>query len=282
VDSLNSRSWFLRENHFIGDTIDFWITDTSLIHKENLKIVMSFPASDSIGKIYSKRDSFDFKFIVKEVKKKKKEKPVPPKLHLKINASAGSSFDLNKFIEIDADKPVNSFNSSFIGLYRMEDTIPKPVKFVLKKDSLNARIFNIINKWEESTDYRLKIFPGAFTDIYGMTIDTTLVRFKTQKSEYYGKFIVTLDSVSMDMIVQILEKDRLLTQKYISHNGTLTFDYLLPGRYIIKYIFDRNGNKKWDTGNYLKKIQPEKVKFWWREEDLRSGFDVELQISCKE
>jgi viroplasmin and RNaseH domain-containing protein len=84
------------------------------------------------------------------------------------------------------------------------------------------------------------------------------------------------------MIVQILQKDKLITQKFISHSGQLTYDYILPGKYRIKCIFDRNGNKKWDTGNYLKKLEPEKVKFWWKEEDVRSGFDVEVQISCKD
>ena len=137
------------------------------------------------------------------------------------------------------------------------------------------------NKWEESSDYRLKIFPGSFTDIYGLHPDTILLRFKTQKEDYYGKFIITLDSVSMPMIVQILQKDKLLGQKYISKSGQLNFDYMFPGRYKIKYIYDRNGNKKWDTGNYLKKLQPEKVNFWWKDEDVRSGFDVEVQINCK-
>jgi hypothetical protein len=282
VDTVTSSSWLLKENHFVGDTIDYWITDTNLIQKTSLRIAMSFPASDSIGNIYVKKDTLDFKFTSKESKKKKKEKPIQPKLHLKINATAGALFDLNKFIEFEADKPIQSVNSSFIELYKMEDTIPKPIKFVFKKDSLNERKFYITDKLEESTDYRLKIFPGSFKDIYGISADTTLVRFKTQKFDYYGKFILSLDSVSMNMIVQILQKDKVLMQKSLSHSGQLIFDYLIPGKYKIKYIFDRNGNNKWDTGNYLKKLQPEKIKFWWKEEGVRSGFDVEVQISCKD
>jgi len=284
TDTIISKPWLLTEYHIVGDTIDYWITDTSLVHKENLRVATFYPASDSTGKIYSKRDTLDFKYISKEPKrrKKSKEKPVLPKLHIKINATSSGIFDLNDQIEFEADKPVQSFNASLIEFYRMEDTIPKPLKFILRKDSLNERKFSIPYKLEESTDYRLKIFPGSFTDIYGVSPDTTLVRFKTQKFDYYGKLILRLDSVSMNMIVQIFQKDKLLMQKSISHSGQLSFDYLNPGKYKIKYIFDRNGNNKWDTGNYLKKIQPEKVKYWWKEEDVRSGFDVEVQFSCKE
>jgi uncharacterized protein (DUF2141 family) len=284
TDSVIRKSWLLTENHRGGDTIDYWITDTTLIHKETLRIAMSFPASDSTGKIYAKKDTLDFKFITKEPKKKKKdkEKPVAAKLHLKINAASSGLFDLNNLIEFEADKPVQSIDPSFIELYKMEDSIPKLLKFNIRKDSLTERKFYITNKMEESADYRLKVFPGSFIDIYGERQDTALIRFKTQKFDYYGQLIVSLDSVSMNMIVQVFQKDKLIAQKNISHNGKLTFEYMLPGKYKIKYIFDRNGNNKWDTGNYLKKLQPERVKFWWKEEEVRSGFDVEIQISGKE
>ncbi len=282
LDSILYKDLFIQENYTIGDTIDFWIKDSTLIHREIIKIAAKIPFSDSIGNIYLKRDTFDFKFAFKEVKKKKKEKPVLPKLNLKCNAVPGAAFDLNNFIQIEAANPVQSFNTSFIQLFVMVDTIPKAVKYVLRKDSLNTRKFLIINKWEEGSDYRLKIFPGAFKDIYGLNPDTTLIKFKAQKADYYGKFIITLDSVTGPMIVQILQKDKLIAQKFISHSGQLTYDYIIPGKYKIKYIFDKNGNKKWDTGIYLKKLEPEKVKFWWKEEDVRSGFDVEIQISCKD
>ena len=34
---------------------------------------------------------------------------------------------------------------------------------------------------------------------------------------------------------------------------------LFPGEYSLILFEDRNNNGKWDTGNYLKKIKPEKV-----------------------
>ena len=39
------------------------------------------------------------------------------------------------------------------------------------------------------------------------------------------------------------------------------FDLLPPGKYRLRVIFDTNGNGKWDTVDYMKRTQPEKVKY---------------------
>jgi hypothetical protein len=49
-----------------------------------------------------------------------------------------------------------------------------------------------------------------------------------------------------------------------------------PDTYIIKIIHDDNGNGKWDTGNYLKAVQPEKVEFLPRELKLRANWDHDV------
>ncbi|MDA9360724.1 hypothetical protein N9R15_02965, partial [Flavobacteriaceae bacterium] len=58
-----------------------------------------------------------------------------------------------------------------------------------------------------------------------------------------------------------------------SENNRYTFDYLLPGTYGVRLIKDRNNNQQWDTGNYLKKIQPEEVIYMDGEIDLRANWD---------
>ena len=41
----------------------------------------------------------------------------------------------------------------------------------------------------------------------------------------------------------------------------LKFKNLVPGNYFLKIIEDKNQNKKWDTGNILRKKQPEVIYF---------------------
>ena len=64
-----------------------------------------------------------------------------------------------------------------------------------------------------------------------------------------------------------------------SYNTANELDYyqfplLAPGEYLFRYIRDLNGNKKWDTGNYLKKIQPEEVLYSVEPVELRANWDV--------
>ena len=57
-----------------------------------------------------------------------------------------------------------------------------------------------------------------------------------------------------------MKKMNLFSVFFVNKNkSTLNFDLLKPDKYIIRAIVDYNDNKKWDTGNYLKKQQPERV-----------------------
>ena len=57
-----------------------------------------------------------------------------------------------------------------------------------------------------------------------------------------------------------------------------TIEYLPPGEYQIRIIKDANGNGKWDTGNYLKKIQPEEVKYLKESIIVRANWELNETI----
>ncbi len=65
----------------------------------------------------------------------------------------------------------------------------------------------------------------------------------------------------MPIIVQLLDKDKLVIEKCTSLDGPIIFDYLQPKSYVIKLIFDENGDRIWTTGDLLKKKQPKKYYF---------------------
>ena len=65
----------------------------------------------------------------------------------------------------------------------------------------------------------------------------------------------------------------------INDSDYYEFKYILPGKYLFRYIRDKNGNKKWDTENYLKKIQPEIVYYSTDTIDLRAkNWDINQQL----
>ena len=187
-------------------------------------------------------------------------------------------FDLGSRVTLEPATPVFKTDSSLVHLYFWEDSVKRPVDFRLVKDSSRLRRFYLENKWQEDTRYELLVEPGAFRDIYGLANDTILSDFRTQRLDAYGSIIFHLSNVKTQLIVQLLDEkgDKLIRQQVISKDGQLTYGYLKPGKYTIKVIFDTNKNGKWDTGDYLKKIQPEKILFHTGTTEVRANWDVDV------
>ena len=55
-----------------------------------------------------------------------------------------------------------------------------------------------------------------------------------------------------------------------------------PGDYEVKVLFDLNNNGKWDTGDYWKKIQPEKVVARKKPISIRANWDNEILIDLNQ
>ena len=60
-----------------------------------------------------------------------------------------------------------------------------------------------------------------------------------------------------------------------SEKNKKNIKYLLPGTYKARIIMDSNVNKKWDTGDYFKKLQPEKVLYFYEDVIIRANWDTE-------
>ena len=59
-------------------------------------------------------------------------------------------------------------------------------------------------------------------------------------------------------------------------SSTLVYDYLNPEKYRVKLIYDINRNGKWDTGDYIKHRQAEKVLFNAEQISIRENWDIDL------
>ena len=91
---------------------------------------------------------------------------------------------------------------------------------------------------------------------------------------------ITFDSIPCPLVLQVLkgDKENFVKQVTLDKGNVALIDFLKPDKYKIKIIYDRNGNGKWDTGDYLKKIQPEKVEYFSEPEvETYSNVKVELQ-----
>src|SRR5690606_40072818 len=137
---------------------------------------------------------------------------------------------------------------------------------------------------EEKQKYFLTLYPGAVTDFFGKGNDTIKTDLSTAEYSNYGNLKITLQNVKeFPVIVQLTDdKGKFVTEYYSLEGNIVELLYLDPALYNMRIIYDANQNKMWDTGNYLQKIQPEKVIYFPEKIDIRANWDVEQIFILKD
>jgi len=284
ADTTLESKWYIQETNLTNDTIFYWLTDSSLYNKKDIKTTITYQKEDSNLVYQWTTDTINFRYFEPQ---KKEEEDSDTSLAIGLNVKNKSTFDLNKPIKLHFNTPIKAVNPEKIRLFIKEDTLEKEVDIRLEKDSLFFRRYSILNRYTEDSDYRLEIYPQAFTDIYDAVNDTIHVAFKTQKLDYYGKVLANVTGIdsSFQVIAQLVvsekEEEKVYREKVIRKDQTIDFAYLPPKEFLFKIIMDVNFNEKWDTGEYLEHIQPEEVFYYDNPINVRSNWDIEINMSVK-
>lgn len=285
INFTPSDDWFVKETSRNSDTLTYWITDTLVSRQDTLKFKLIYLAIDSLGQYAERIDTVNMRFQQTTAKgassgrKPRGDPKVVVKQSLPLSSSITNRgvLNINQSIVMAAAKPLQKVDSANIELYKLVDSLSIKQPFFCLKDSFSVRKFRIQSNWEEDSKYRLLLKPGAATDLTGLANDSAEIIFSTQKADYYSRILLTISAGQYPMIVQVLDpKERVVASRLIKQPGVSVFDYLSPGNYSLKAIYDQNGNGIWDTGNYLNHIQPEHVFLHKMTDQLRSGWDHEV------
>ncbi|MBA3970569.1 MAG: Ig-like domain-containing protein [Bacteroidetes bacterium] len=269
-----------------NDTLTYWI-------KNFIKDSLILQVSNG-NKVL---DTVSLKFIKLEDALKSKRNPL--KLRVVSSPDGNQSFDLGSELKFMFNHPISSYATTPMLL---EDTILLRVDYFLDDGNKTVSFSfwdststtedpnrpgvkvmtptkNIYSAWKENTKYHLLILPGTVTDYFGLTNDSIKIDFKTREEKYYGSVEVNLSLPSGDLryILQLLdESGNIVREDIVRKSIEISYQYLAPKKYKLKLISDDNANGKWDSGNYLKKIQPEKVIYNTELINIRSNWDAEL------
>ena len=206
------------------------------------------------------------------VKNRKKEKEKKKEyLGFKKNIK-GNALRPDQFPELIFGQPVAHTNTDSLLLITGSDSTYNPGFYFI--DSTHRRIrFPIAVK--QDTRYTLVVPDSSFVDWNGLPNERGKVTFVTKSLRDYGILVVDLaPAVSKSYVLQLLdEKENVKRETWFSSDTTITFNYLSPGKYVLKVIFDENENRKWDSGNYIYKIEPERVAFFSKELIIRANWE---------
>ncbi len=95
-----------------------------------------------------------------------------------------------------------------------------------------------------------------------------------------GKLEISINK-SFACFFQLLQNDKVILQKHFTQKPYI-IDQIIPGKYQLKYIADKNRDSIWNTGNWEKRIQPEEVAIYNSEITIRSNWDLEIEWIIKE
>jgi uncharacterized protein (DUF2141 family) len=296
-DSIINFKLFKEETSIIWDKPHFINSEKigfgyyGKLDLKNIKIESSLP--DSVNYTYTKenekdtlifwlsRNSFDslnFNLIEKDTTKlvtvkfdRAKDTLIDS---LSISPKTTSIIHLKETFKLSSNIPLENIEDSLITIRDIDSLI---VPFTT---SINDNLDQIDIKFEvsPSDNYRLFILPEAIKDIRGVSNNDTLqYNVVSQSLEDYGNvYLDVIRNSNSKFILQMIDSngDVIRVFKNVNQDATYNFDYVRPGKYIFRLIEDTNNNDKWDTGNYLKKIKPERVYYFSNELEVRANWDL--------
>ncbi|OFX47055.1 MAG: hypothetical protein A2046_14580 [Bacteroidetes bacterium GWA2_30_7] len=282
---FESKDNFISSEYSLNfDTLTCWLNDSSLIKTDSLSFSVNYPVVLQDNSIVFENDTVFGKSITYKSKSKKNEKAIVDSVYsIYSNISNGGIVDLNKSVYITTESPYKIFNADLLKVYKIIDSIQKPLKYSLIYDTLSPRKIEIKYNWESESLYEIQLDSMAFVNFIDQYSDSLNLKFRTKKLEDYVTLYLNLKNVEKPVIIQFTNASgTVIEEKFANQDSRLIFSYQKPNTYKIKIIVDDNDNEKWDTGNYKLKRQPERVIFYEKELTLKPNFDIELDFDIKE
>lgn len=273
------KPYFINEHHialaYYGEREDESYKMISQVPESFESLVTQNRETDTLDYWFrgAELDSLQFEFNIKDslqIKTVYFKNPTPDSLVVDKNTS-GSLRLLEKF-ELKTNLPITEVNSEQVKVTNI-DTLPVPASLKIQENYDRITIdFEVI----PNDRYKITLLPNALVDFWGNTNDTLVYRTSTKKIEDYGNIFLRVQHQSPHpYIIELLKGDEVF-RRYDTplEGGNYSFKLLDAAKYRVRLIEDANQNKKWDTGNYLEKIQPEQVIYYWKEIDVRANWDM--------
>ncbi|MFP4557807.1 MAG: Ig-like domain-containing protein [Bacteroidales bacterium] len=284
-----SKVWYELERNVKGDSLVYWLLDDELRNNDTLVVKATYQRTDSLMNLYQTTDTLRMFYDDKSSKgggrsaQKEDDEEKKPALAIKTSPSSGRSILPHQRLSLSFNMPLEAIDTTLIGLENTTDSVSIS-SFSLAKDTLNPTKYHIKHSWKNNTGYALTILPQAFTNLDGVTNDTLVHSFKGADPERFGKISLDLTGVTTDVILELIgSSDKVVDRKITEKDSKVVFSYIKPGTYKLRIIVDRNRNGKWDTGNYLKGVQPERVIIYEDKEtqDIQVKANWEYEVSYK-
>lgn len=275
--------WYTLERSQTNDTLTYWIRPPHLVSADTLMVATTYLRTDTASNLSWGTDTLKFTFQRQKAKKKKKNEETDSLEQIRfmeLHPLANDTQEVYAPLLLQTGTPIERYSREAFHLQRklQNDTTfyPAEIKSIALRDStLSRRDLMLKVDWEPGAAYKLAVDSLAMTDIYGLQTKPLKVDFNVRKMEEYGNIVFNIPAVRDSAIVELLDGTEkiVLRAPVKSHRAELL--NLLPGKYYARLFIDRNGNGKYDTGNYDMHLQPEETVYYPGAINLKKNWDVE-------
>lgn len=275
--------WYTLERSQTNDTLTYWIRPPHLVSADTLIVATTYLRTDTASNLSWGTDTLKFTFQRQKAKKKKKNEETDSLEQIRfmeLHPLANGTQEVYAPLLLQTGTPIERYSREAFHLQRklQNDTIfyPAEIKSIALRDStLSRRDLMLKVDWEPGAAYTLAVDSLAMTDIYGLHTKPLKVDFNVRKMEEYGNIVFNIPAVRDSAIVELLDGTEKIVLRAPVKNHRAELLNLLPGKYYARLFIDRNGNGKYDTGNYDMHLQPEETVYYPGAINLKKNWDVE-------
>lgn len=302
--NFDAQKALMAEPSLHNDTITYWVTDTLVAHADTLAFLFTYPDTDSTGVAVPRTDTLELvpkrtyariqkdlqsqldDWNKKEEKRKKRlgeaafkpEEPPFLTTWLTMHTRGKTSLppDPTRHVTLEFSEPVAEIDTAKLHLSVKVDSLYRPVPFLFLPAEGSKRRFHLYAEWEAKQSYRFTADSLAFTSVMGHRTKEMKTSVNIKSEDEYGTIYVTLaGGEDEQQVVQLLSPGDKVVAQVTAKDGRAGFYFLDAGQYYLRLFVDKNGNGKWDTGEYDSGRQPEEVFYFPQPIPLRAKFDVE-------
>ena len=287
-----------------NDTINYWIPDTLVAWQDTLHFSLTYLETDTLGRLVSRTDTLEMvpkqthaklekerqKKIEewmksREKKQKRSKEPLPPEENpyevefLEVQVKPSGTMDPNQNVTFTFSQPIAAFDTASVHFYEKVDTLYEERPYLLVPDSVNRRRYTLYAEWEPKSTYQLLIDSMAFRGVLGNPSQQIKTDLRIRSLDEFGTIFLKLNNLNLregeQAIVQLMNKSDKPVFQQVAEKDRVDFFYLKPGEYYLRLIVDRNGNGKWDTGNYDAGLQAEEVFYFPQPIAVKAKWEME-------
>jgi len=282
------------------DSIDFWINVNYRLD-DSLMIRLDYMKTDSTGNLSSAVENLSLAVMKTETAESTAQGSAKGSKKNEKKPEKDTVFELSQLISNETVETDGMSVSSALPILKVDqdsilltETNPKGQKtsksFLFWQDTMEIRKYHIkpVEELKKGYEYSIRLGQGAFINLDKLPNRAADINFKVPDGDDLCTLTLNFINVDKNYLVDILNDkgDQTVRSSSTNKDKKIEFKYLKPGKYMIRLTRDENGNGFVDSGNLLKKRQPEIVRFFQTSLDnnifeIPETFDIEQDIDIK-